>query len=270
MRRQLYKGRKLSTFALCMIGGTFLFATCVVPAQFKRFVSFLMYPLVCVQHSCINSIRYLNEKRASIDELQARLHNLQQHNDILMAQLIEAKASHHYMHAIEELCAFKKRYQLDRALCVQIISKTFSEQGHTFLVDAGSVQGVQVNMIALYNNVLLGRVEQVYPYYSKVVAISDKGCKVAAYCVATGAAGVHEGGNKKTTVLSHISHLAKVENNDLVLSSGQGFIFPEGFALGRISSTSNNGLFYTIEVQQLLAIEDLSYCMLIHKDMIPV
>lgn len=229
-----------------------------------------MYPFVCVQHHCIHSIRSFNEKRASIDELHARLHSLQQHNDALMAQLIEAKAGQHYMHGIEELCAFKKRYQLDRALCVQIIAKTFSEQGHTFLVDAGSVQGVQVNMIALYNNVLLGRVEQVYPYYSKVVAISDKRCKVAAYCVTTGAAGVHEGCNKKITLLSHISHLEKVENNDLVISSGQGFIFPEGFALGRILSTNNNGLFYTIEVQPLLEIEDLSYCMLIHKDMIPI
>lgn len=230
----------------------------------------MVYPFLCIQQTCIKGINYVTTKRLTIDELQASLDGLREENRALMSQLIEQQASTHYMHGIEELCAFKKRYHLDRALCTQILSKTFSEQGHSFLVDAGSVHGVEVDMIALYNNVLLGRVEQVYPYYSKVIAISDRACKVAAYCVTTGATGIHEGCNRGTTLLSHISHLEKVNKDDLVISSGQGLIFPQGFALGRIADITCNGLFYTITVAPLLTVSDLSYCMLLHKNMIPL
>jgi len=62
-----------------------------------------------------------------------------------------------------------------------------SENAQFILVDGGSRQGVKKDMVALHNNCLIGRVDDVYPWYCKICLITDPACKVAAYCAKTGA-----------------------------------------------------------------------------------
>lgn len=268
MKHPVYQGRRLSSLTIALIVISCVVVGVVAPTAVKKTVSSCMYPLFCLQRTVLNYTSALATRRATVHELENAVQALRQDNNVLMARIIEHESVDHYMRGIEELLAFKRRYELHRAHCVQILSKTISEQSHTLLIDAGSLRGIQVDMIALYNNVLLGRVIEVYPDYSKVVLVSDRGCKVAAYCCATGANGIHEGCNGTTTLLSKVSHLEKVDEQDLVISSGEGLIFPQGFALGRITSREKHELFYTITVCPLIDIAKLSYCMIISKDMI--
>jgi len=60
--------------------------------------------------------------------------------------------------------------------------------------------------------------------------------------------GIHQGANKGTTDLSYISHLERIRVGDMVLSNGEGLIFPAGFAWGTIQSAQQGDLFYTVVV----------------------
>jgi rod shape-determining protein MreC len=268
MKYPIHQERKLSSLTLILLILSCVTLSVVAPTMTKKMVASCLYPVICLQQSILNRVQGYMHRWKSIDELEHRLHRVQEEKQALMARIIEYEATNHYMHGIEELLAFKRRYALEHAYCVPILSKTISEQSHTMLIDAGSLHGIQVDMIALYNNILLGRVTQVYPTYSKVVLISDRDCKVAVYCAATGACGIHEGCNSKTCVVSKVSHLDKVTLDDLVISSGQGSIFPQGFALGRITEYQQQDLFYTITVAPLIDYATLSYCMIISKEMI--
>lgn len=268
MKHPVYQGRRLSSLTIALIIISCVAVGVVAPNAVKKTVSLCVYPLFCLQRTMLDYVSGVGARRATLHELETTVQALRHDNDLLMARLIENASIDHYMNGIEELLAFKRRYELHRAHCVQILSRTVSEQSHTLLIDAGSLRGIQVDMIALYNNVLLGRVVEVYPDYSKVVLVSDRGCKVAAYCSATGASGIHEGCNGTTTLLSKVSHLDNVEEQDLVISSGEGLIFPQGFALGRITHSQKHELYYKITISPLIDIAKLSYCMIISKDMI--
>lgn len=268
MKHPVYQGRKLSTLTIGLLIGSCALVAIIAPQTVKKSASLLLYPFICVQTNIIQYIHAHRAQRTTVHELTQALDSARKANEALMARIIEHESAYNYMQGIQELLAFKQRYALQGAFCVKILSKTISEQSHGIIIDAGSLQGIQVDMIALYNNVLLGRVVQVYPNYSKVVLVSDRGCKVAAYCSATGASGIHEGCNGQMSVLSKVSHLEHVEEQDLVISSGQGLVFPQGFALGRITHCQQQELFYAITVEPLIDISKLSYCMIISKDMI--
>ena len=133
-------------------------------------------------------------------------------------------------------------------------------------------------MVALYNNNIVGKVIEVYPWYCKVCLITDADCKIAASSfislnanksirVQKGASGIHEGiNNAMFTTLRYVSHLESVNVGDTILSNGEGLIFPKGFALGKITQAHKGELFYEITVQPILDLQSLQYCTLIAKE----
>lgn len=235
--------------------------------KLERSSSYLIYPVLVMQHSVVAPIKNYFNRRRSVEELSAALAKAQQERDCAVAQNIELNALIDYSQNVAELLDFKQKYLTENAFIAQVIAKNFSEQGHYFLLDAGERKGVHVDMVAVLNNCLLGKVVEVYPLYSKLMLITDKKCKVAAHCVKTKSAGIYEGTNDlQAGRLNHISHLAQVSDEDLVLSSGEGLIFPKGFGLGKIRSYQSQGLFYNITLEPLVDLRSIQYCALLERD----
>lgn len=231
-----------------------------------RGASLLLYPVVKLQHVIVSPLQKFFKKRKKNSLLQDKIAFLQEQNENLLAENIELQALHEYFEKTKELIKFREKYAVQDTSLAHIIMKQFSEYEQSFLVDCGSMHGISVDMVAVYKNCLVGRVTHVYPYYSKVILITDPGCKVAAYCRNSKARGIHEGCNKKKeTLLQFVSHLHQLKENDLVISSGEGLIFPQGFCLGRIHSFEPEGLYYKIFIKPMLKFKDIEFCYLIKK-----
>jgi len=236
------------------------------PGILERVSSYVVYPLLVVQNKVVTPVKVFLQKRETLAVLELRHKELQEERNQLLAQTIQLRAALDHAHDIKELVDFKKRYDTSHAKLAHIILKHVSEQSHYYLLDKGSEHGIRLNMVAVNKNCLVGKVVEVYPYYSKLLLVTDTSCKVSACCVSTKVDGIHEGiNNILQTSLQHVSHLDSVEVNDLVFSSGQGLIFPKGFALGKIQSYESDGLYYAIAVEPLIDVHAISYCYLITK-----
>lgn len=240
--------------------------SCVVGSSTAELISScLLYPVLRAQHFFIEPVREWWHDRVSLDELQCQYIVLQNRVDALLKENIALRGGNRYNEDIKELVKFKRRYA-EREHLVQVLARHLSDQHQFFLVNAGSRQGIEKDMVALYGNFLIGRVEQVYPWYCKVYLITDAECKVASVCSTTGASGINQGMNKRNCMsLRYVSHLDSVTNGDYVLSSGEGLVFPQGFALGTIVNIERGDLFYTIDVEPLINFESLRYCALAAK-----
>jgi rod shape-determining protein MreC len=239
--------------------------------------SSVLYPFLRMQQVVIVPIAKWFEERSTIRELQNNLDQLQKAHEDLYAENIVLKSLRCYAAETDELRNFNKRYALHSGHMAQILARHFSANHQFFLVDAGATQGIKKDMVALYGNNIVGKVIEVYPWYCKVSLITDSDCKVAITCVSAqnvskkdfkkGVSGIHEGINNATsTIISYVSHLESVEINDTVLSSGEGLVFPKGFALGKIIGAEKGDLFYVITVEPLLNLQTLQYCTLIAKE----
>jgi len=259
--------------------------------------SSMLYPLLRIQNATLAPIAQWFDDRATLHDLRINVARLQELNEELYAENSALKAFHVYEAETRELRNFNKRYALENGHFVQVLARHFSPTQQFFLVDAGSSHGIKKDMVALYGNTIVGRVEQVYPWYCKVCLITDADCKVASSVAPSfaksfgghgkasdsakatsdtmadkavsfrGASGILEGCNNLThTAMRYVSHLEKVSVNDMVFSSGEGLVFPKGFALGKVAKAEKGELFYDIAVQPLLDLQELQHCTLIAKE----
>lgn len=226
----------------------------------------LAYPFLRLQHALVEPVEDFFQKRKTYAELHAELVRVQAERDELVSELAQVLILLDFHDQTDELVAFKKRYEDPHAQLAQVLVKQLSEQSHYFLVDKGTNHGITTDMVAVYKQCLVGKVVAVYPAYSRVQLITDAQCSVAACCSVSRAEGIHEGANtSEGTKLRYVSHLAKVKPGDIVFSSGEGLIFPRGFALGSIASCVKNGLYFDIAVKPLLDIAAVKYCYLMQK-----
>jgi len=232
----------------------------------EQLSSYLMYPMLVTQQRIVTPFKNFFAEKQTIAALQQELATLHTERDALVAQTIELKSLLHHAAEIKEVLEFKKQYEYEDALLVQVLMRNMSDQAQFFLIDGGENKGIEKNMIAVYSNGLIGKVEEVYPYYSKVVLITDRLCKIAATCVNTSTCGIYEGCNDEHAgLLNRVSHLDTLQEGDLVISSGQGLVFPRGFALGTIKKYTKDDLTYHVELEPLFDLATLNYCFILAK-----
>ena len=211
----------------------------------------------------LNSSNSSNHNGKIILQLNNTNQQLEQKLALLLQENIALKATNKYLEDISELLEFKKQYNFTHAIPAQIIFKNFSSAEQFFYLNRGAQHGVSLNMVAFYDNCIIGRVSAVYPTYSKLILITDKSCKIAAYCSQSRVAGVFHGlNNIKQATLKHVHHMFELINGDLVLSSGEGLIFPQGFAIGVIKEFSCQGVDYDVLIEPVIELDKLKYCLL--------
>jgi rod shape-determining protein MreC len=228
--------------------------------------SYVLYPVITFQKMVVDPIQSVMAKRRVRNRLYDDYQQLRNEHLALQADYIALLSSQNYADDVQEVVAYKKRYEQTSAVLVQVIARQLSNQSQSFIVDAGSNAGIEIDMVAVYKNCLIGRVVEVYPQYSKLIAITDVSCLVAGMCSQTKACGLYHGDNNlASATFSHVSHLAPIKVGDMVLSSGQGLIFPRGFGLGVIRSCKKEGLFYAITLDPLVDLMSINYCYLMKK-----
>jgi rod shape-determining protein MreC len=109
----------------------------------------------------------------------------------------------------------------------------------TAQIDLGSRDGLRENLPVLTNDGLIGRVSSVGLTRSQIILIGDPNCRVSARVenptqdigVLLGAGGP---GDDSLVSLSYLSSGANLKSGQLVVTSGQGGIFPPGIPIGQI------------------------------------
>jgi len=237
--------------------------------SFDKIVSSLAFPFVQAQHMMIDPFLrfYVELKRRSF--VDAAYKTVVQERDDLQAQLLELKATKNFAEETEEVRLFKDQYKNSVAVLVRVLMRQSGSGGNFFLVEGGENKNIHKDTAVVYKNCLVGKVTEVYPYYSKIVLISDPSCKVAAYCDVTGTQGIYQGVQEGVFgALTHVGHLSQVQEGDTVFSSGEGMIFPRGFGIGTVTSfVKNEGdMQYTIVITPFLDFSMVDYCYVLEKE----
>ena len=231
--------------------------------------SYCLYPVLVMHQQCTAPLyeRYSQWRvgkqnivvlAAQNDELARKCKNLEADNIALQASLVFSQYT-------KELRAFRNRCYPKNGRVVHVLAKKIEPYEHSFIIDAGSNNGIEIDMIVVHKNCLVGKVDTVFPWYSKVLLISDRNCTVAGYCFKTRASGIYGGMNDDSAQLKYVNHLQKVTVGDRVISSGQGTVYPQGLGLGTIGDVQKNGVNYDISLKPLIDLKKIDYCILLER-----
>ncbi len=110
------------------------------------------------------------------------------------------------------------------------------------LIDKGSADGIKENMAVVNQDGLVGRTVNVTAHTSEVLLIIDAMGSLGGMLQESHIPGVLEGigGGKGLLTMSNLPFDANIQLNDVVVTSGEGGIFPAGLLVGSVVKVGNS------------------------------
>jgi cell shape-determining protein MreC len=228
-------------------------------------ISLVQYPFLCIHALFIAPISDTILSIKTHTEYHTIIRACQEERSRLLKEVVEVRSHLVYYKNLQDAGITCTNNTVSIG---QIIYKQLHQADPFFIIDKGSADGVAVDMVAVLNNVLLGRVVAVFNGYAQVMPISNPQCHIPIVCAESRSHGVFHNSLTTHGQLDFISHLEPLVLDDLVLTSGDGLIYPQGLALGRIKKFTLNelGFLYEVDVESLYDLEKIYYCSIISKN----
>jgi rod shape-determining protein MreC len=132
----------------------------------------------------------------------------------------------------------------------RVVSRGSDRWSSVFVIDKGSDQMVEKDMVVITPHGLLGKVMETAPEYSKVLLIDDAHFSVAVRLQKQRTEAVLSGNGRGRCLLKYVVKDISPEVNETVVTSGLDDLFPPGIVVGYIAdiATREESLFHEIEV----------------------
>ncbi|NMH59948.1 rod shape-determining protein MreC [Alteromonas ponticola] len=144
----------------------------------------------------------------------------------------------------------------------------FSQQ---IVINKGAIDGVFPLQSVLDDRGIVGQVMEVGTTNSRVLLISDVTHAIPVRSVRNNIRFIASGsGSLDELILEHVPHSVDVKEDDLLLSSGLGQVFPEGYPVARVSSVVRDESlpFATVMAEPLARLDRLKYLLLIWPELV--
>jgi len=139
---------------------------------------------------------------------------------------------------------------------------------HEIIINHGKHRDVTKGMPVLDAEGLMGQVIEVGPFTSRVILITDSTHAIPVQVNRNGMRAIAVGsGSLDKLVLTHVPDTADIEEGDLLVSSGLGGRFPEGYPVAIVSSVEHHpGLpFAVIEAKPTARLDRSRHVLLVHQ-----
>src|SRR4051812_48501778 len=138
---------------------------------------------------------------------------------------------------LRNLLGMKERTGPAALIPVSVIARDDTPYVQAVTIDRGASDGVRQDAVVITHKGLVGRVERVNPTSAKVRLINDLnssvGVRLQTEARTTGVLRGQSQGN--SLVIAYIRQDDPIQQGDLVLTSGQGEVFPEGLVVGKVA-----------------------------------
>lgn len=211
-------------------------------------------------------------------EFVKNIGRLDQENQILQKQIAELAYENKILKQYEKenerlrsLLDLNKKYPEYPMVGAEIIGKDPGNWYHTFIIDKGSNNGLEADMMVLADGGLVGRIVEVGKTYSKVISIIDDRSSVSVKVLRTDDLGIVKGDytlmNDSLCKMEYIDAEAELIIGDEVVTSSLGDIYPASVMIGTIRDikTESHGLTKYALVQPTVNFKYLEQVVVVNK-----
>lgn len=182
------------------------------------------------------------------DEETVRLENAMLHQRLveLGAVAVRARELESENERLRRLLGFRESVKFD-TVPARVIGRDYSY----LTIDRGSDSAIREQMCVLTSEGVVGRILNVSGHTSKVLLIWDSNSRLGGIVQRTRVQGIIEGDQDGRCIMKYIEASVDVKPEDVVVTSGQGGVFPKGLAVGKVASVSRREgeLFQTATVE---------------------
>jgi rod shape-determining protein MreC len=205
-------------------------------------------------------IGYMLETIQGMTDLEKKNQELNLQNQELKAEIAGLKTLKDENEDLRKLLGLGLEKDF-RLIMAEAIAKNPLED--SLLIDKGSESGISLGFpIISPEKILIGRVEEVFPNFSRVSLVSNKKISLSAEIQGKEEkiTGISKGEGNLKIVFDLIPQDKKIEKGDLVVTTALGGGFPKGFLIGEIASTDYSDVkpFQTAQIKPAFELKDLN------------
>jgi len=211
-------------------------------AEVRYLLSGAAYPLQLAVSSPTEAWRWLEATfatRASLEAENARLER-EERTLAMRSQRFEALAREN-----GELRGLREALPdvADHWMVAEVVEVELDSSRRRVLIDRGARNGVFKNQVVMDSHGLLGQTMHVGPWSAEVILITDPEHAVPVEIERTGVRTIAVGtGENQALALPYLPANADVKPGDLLLTSGLGGVFPQGYPVARITDVRRDAV----------------------------
>jgi len=168
---------------------------------------------------------------------------------------------------LQALLEFKEKF-ISKTVAAQVIGASGTEQSRVITIDKGSSDHIKVDMPVITPDGIVGKVKEVFPLSSQVLLINDHDSGAGVILESTRLQGIIKGTPLGELQINDIMSDEKVEPGERVITSGGDRIYPKGYAVGRVISSTpdrDNDPFLAIKIKPAADLSRLEEVLVITK-----
>lgn len=200
----------------------------------RSWLSIAVTPVQWVVDIPEQSWAWLNDRLQEREELLAE--NRQLRSQVLLAEREVQKLASLTAENVRLRELLHSAQKLDeKIMATQLIGVNPDPFVHQLIINDGSQDGVRVGQAVLDATGVMGQVTAVSPFTSRVLLVTDANHAIPVQVNRTGLRSVAYGrGDYDYLELTDVAHTEDIKVGDLLVSSGLGLRFPEGYPVARV------------------------------------
>ena len=204
----------------------------------QEILSVIMVPFQRIGAMLENGVSGISKKLSDIDKVIEENEQLKEEIAEMRNQMVDYDTIKAENDMFRETLRIQEENITYTQISASVIGRDTLDKFYSFTIDKGSSSGIEVEDVVYCADGLVGKVIETAPNYSKVITILDPrvniGCSVSRtrdIGTATGDAALAAQGK---LILNYLPKETLVAQNDLVVTTGYGGVFPKGLIVGTV------------------------------------
>ena len=154
----------------------------------------------------------------------------------------------------------------ERKMVTEVMAVDSAPYTHQVMIDKGQIDGVYEGQPVISDKGIVGQINYVGAHNSRVLLLTDPNNSIPVQVVRNDIRVIAPGkGHLDSMQLEHIPATTDVEVGDLLVTSGLGGRYPEGYPVGYISNIDNDNKrpFASIDLETTVEFDKLRYLLLV-------
>jgi rod shape-determining protein MreC len=229
-----------------------------------------------ILNSAVSPIQYLADlPRTMFDGLYERLHyrqTLLESNTALKREMLLLKSDNTLLQQYQEENQRLRKLlgssfvRDERKVVTEVMAVDSSPYRHQVVIDKGHVDGVYLGQPVINENGIVGQVTFVAAHNARVLLLVDSNNSIPVQVVRNDIRVIASGnGDIDSVYLQHIPLSTDIQVGDLLVTSGLGGVYPEGYPVGYVAEVENDNSrqFAYIKAKPAVEFDRLRYLLLI-------
>ncbi len=209
--------------------------------QVRDSITLLSTPVMYAVNSPFNLFDKLSQSIATHQQLLTENEKLRAQQLFLMGQLQQLQSIQQKNNQLLALLKSPALTNKDRLLAAQVLAVRIEPFINEIILDKGKNDGAFVGQAVIDANGIMGQIIQTGPWTSRLLLISDTRSAVPIRNTRTGLYGIVVGqGDSQNLTWANVPVTADVKKGDVLISSGLGGHYPEGFPVGAVIAVQHN------------------------------